>query len=306
VFLFRRTLRLPNEQARRMDPISPELVLVDPDLAGEARARLGDPRESNGRVSPSHISHAVPRRRIAGAGAVARPVPSTVRLPIVSRPKAPVAGVRSEALPHHVVRPKLLLVAVGLVGFILGVVLPPIGSEGDRAPSRKPLASGDKQPVSTIPPSTTPAGATVHRDVAQMHARPRTAKQLEPPAAFPVKKKERLRQSKISEPASSPPIARRRTTREPTRARVPTRLFVWLPSRRASYYHVRFLKDTRTVFEAWPTDPRVSVPLRGTFRGRSFAFTNGRYRWIVEPAFGPRSEARYGEPIVRSIWIVRT
>jgi hypothetical protein len=88
-------------------------------------------------------------------------------------------------------------------------------------------------------------------------------------------------------------------------SRVATRLFVWLPSRGARYYHVQFLKGRRTVFEAWPTDARVTVPLRGTFRGRRFAFTDGRYRWIVRPAFGPRSSGRYGEPIVRSTWVVR-
>jgi hypothetical protein len=68
---------------------------------------------------------------------------------------------------------------------------------------------------------------------------------------------------------------------------------------------VQFLKGKRTVFEAWPTDPRVTVPLRGTFRGRRFAFDSGRYRWTVRPAFGPRTNGRYGEPIVRSIWVVR-
>jgi hypothetical protein len=86
---------------------------------------------------------------------------------------------------------------------------------------------------------------------------------------------------------------------------VPTRLFLWLPRPGASYYNVQFLKGKRTVFEAWPKDARVTVPMRGTFRGRKFAFTNGRYRWIVRPAFGPRLTRRYGEPIVRSVWVVR-
>jgi hypothetical protein len=186
------------------------------------------------------------------------------------------------------------------------VVLPPIGSEDDRATSSKPLASGDKQPASMIPRSTTPAGAAVHRDVRKDAREPENGQADRAAGRVSVKKTERPRESKISEPASPPPIARSRVAREATRVRVPTRLFVWLPSRRASYYRVRFLKGTRTIFEAWPTDPRVSVPLRGAFRGRSFAFTNGRYRWIVRPAFGRRSEGRYREPIVRSIWLVRS
>jgi hypothetical protein len=86
-------------------------------------------------------------------------------------------------------------------------------------------------------------------------------------------------------------------------ARIARRLFVWLPIRGASHYNVRFFDGSQTVFEAWPTDARVTVPIRGTFRGRPFEFTNGRYRWVVRPAFGTRSSGRYGDPIVRSVWV---
>jgi hypothetical protein len=284
-----------------MEPISPELVLVDPGLGREARARLGDPKMSNGRVPPTQTSNASPARKIVGAGAVARSVPSTVGLPIAPDPKAAVAGVQTEALPYHVVRPKLLVVAVGLVGFTLGVLLPPIGTEGDPAPSRRLLAFRETQPGSTIPRPTTPAASSVRSDPRKGES----AQARQSDGRVSAKRKERSRQTKISKPASSPSSGRRHGAHEPTRGRVPTQLFVWLPSRGAGYYHVQFLKGKRTIFEAWPTAPRVTVPLRGTFRGRSFAFTNGRYRWIVQPAFGSRSQARYGDPIVRSTWVVR-
>jgi hypothetical protein len=288
-----------------MDPISPELVLVDPELAREARARLGDPGKSNGTVPLSPIPRALPRPRIVGAGAVAASVGSTARLPIVPLREAEVASVATEARPHHVVRPKLLVVAVGLVGFILGVLLPPIGTGDDPGPSQELLASREARPASVIPRSITPTASSVRSDPRKRKIQAEIAQATQSAGSAPAKPKEGPHQSKPSEPATSPSTGRRRGAHETTRGQLPTRLFVWLPSRGAHYYHVQFLKGTRTIFEAWPTDPRVTVPLRGTFRGRRFAFANGRYRWIVRPAFGPRSEARYGEPIVRSAWVVR-
>jgi hypothetical protein len=289
----------------RMDPISPELVLVDSELAREARARLSDPRKSNGTVPVSPIPKALRRPRIVGAGAVAESVPSTVRVPFVPLLEAEVAYVETEPGPHHLVRPKLLLVAVGLVCFILGVLLPPIGTEGDPDPSQKPLASRQEQRGSMIPRLTAPAASSIHSDPRKGEtAQAESARATRSAGHVSTKRKENPRQSKLSQRATSPSSGRRRGAHESTRGRVPTRLFVWLQTRGAHYYHVEFLKGTRTMFEAWPTDPRVTVPLRGTFRGRSFAFTKGRYRWIVQPAFGPRAQARYGQPIVRSVWVV--
>jgi len=289
-----------------MDPLSPELVLVDPELAREARARLDDPGQSNGTLPLSPIPKALPRLRILGAGAVAGSVGSTARLPVVPlREAAEVAYLETQAGPRHVVRPKLLVVAVGLVGFILGVLLPPIGTGGDPGPSREPLASPEPRPTSMIPRSISPTASSVRSDPRKGETQAEIAQATQSAGSVPAKRKETPHQSNRSEPTTLPPTGRRRGAHEATRRQVPTRLFVWLPRRGARYYRVQFLKGTRTIYEAWPTDPRVTVPLRGTFRGRSFAFTNGRYRWIVQPAFGSRSEGRYGEPVVRSTWVVR-
>jgi hypothetical protein len=288
-----------------MDPISPELVLVDPELARLARARLADRGNSNGRVSASPFADQAPRRLIVGAGAVARSVPSTVRMPLVRLREAPVAEVASEKGPRHALWPKLLLIAAGLFGFLLGVLISLIIAGDDPGPSRQSLAPGEEQAASVIPRSSTRAGSSLRNAQRTDETRTETRQSAPPAGRGSAKRKERPRKSKAAEPASSPPTRRRRGAREATRGRVPTRLFVWLPSRGARYYHVQFLKGTRAVFEAWPTDPRVTVPLRGTFRGRSFSFAKGRYRWIVRPAFGPRSKGRYGDPIVRSIWVVR-
>jgi hypothetical protein len=124
-------------------------------------------------------------------------------------------------------------------------------------------------------------------------------------AVSPARKAE-PRPGKAASRRGTPPPATASSegARRPKEGGAATRLFAWLPRRSARYYQVRFFRGARIVFEAWPTEPRVTVPLRGEFRGKPFAFTRGRYGWIVRPGLGPRSRPRYGKPIVRSVWTV--
>jgi hypothetical protein len=287
-----------------MDPLSPELVLVDPELARRARARLPDLGASNGRVTSLPIAGAADRRPIVGAGAVVRSLPSTVRRPVVRLREAAAPEMRTVQAPRHAVRPKLLVVSASFVSFLLGTFIPFVVADDDATPSGRPLASKGEPPAAVIPNSAQSVGSSLHSAdrTTETQAEGRQATRPGRPLA---KRKERARPGQSSHPASSPQLRRRQGAGGARQDQVPTRLFVWLPSRGALYYHVQFLKGARPIFEAWPTDARVTVPLRGTFRGRRFAFTEGRYRWIVRPAFGPRTARRYGEPIVRSIWVVR-
>jgi hypothetical protein len=294
-----------------MDPISPELALVDPELARLARAQLPELGSLNGAVTPSHaepVAGVALRRAIvgAGAGSVARSTPPTAHLPLVRLREAAVAEVDPEVEPG---RPgtKLLLFAAGLCVFLLGVFIPQVVTGGDPAPSVQPRASGKEEPAPATPRPATSAGSSLRStpQPSETQAEVGQAARRAGPVSVRREPKPPRRTARPRRPAPSLPTRRGERARKSTNGRVPTRLFVWLPNRGASYYNVRFLKGTRTVFEAWPTDARVTVPIRGTFRGRRFAFTNGRYRWVVRPAFGPRSSSRYGEPIVRSIWVVQ-
>jgi hypothetical protein len=144
------------------------------------------------------------------------------------------------------------------------------------------------------------------------------------------------RNGRISTPTESMPVPRtgdarqNRRTREPRRAsgtatphatkpvippkkrpqpvqpsELPTRVFVWPAVSRATFYKVEFFRRGRKIFEASPTMARIELPLRWVFRGRHFRLTPATYGWEVRPAFGPRSRPRYGKPITRSTWTAR-
>jgi hypothetical protein len=269
---------VPNELAQSMEPISPELVLVDPELAQRARARLPDSGHVNGsgglRPDPISAAEAAPTVRKGG--------------------------------PPPALRPRFLVVAAAVLFVAFGVLIWPALSGDDSVPPSRSIAGGEPQPAPALPRTRKGGPSAPRRPV-------RTPPQIQrkgeragrvggraavKPRARPRRSKEPARSKEPSAQLKTGPAARRTTPP------VPTRLFVWLPRRGAGYYNVQFFKGARTVYEAWPTDPRVTVPMRGTFRGNKFEFTNGRYRWIVRPAFGPRSQPRYGEPIVRSVWVV--
>lgn len=61
-------------------------------------------------------------------------------------------------------------------------------------------------------------------------------------------------------------------------------LLVWKPVRRASYYNAQLFHGNRKLLTRWPRVPRLQL--------RSLAA--GHYCWYVWPAFGKRSERRYG------------
>jgi hypothetical protein len=286
----------PTTQAQ----VFPRLVPRRPNVGAGAVASPTPPT-TRAQVFP----RLVPRRPIVGAGAVARSTPPTARMPLVLLREAAVAELDAEVEPRQPSR-KLLLVGAGLCVFLLGVFIPQVITGGDPAPSEQPRrASVDKQPAAAGPRPA--ASADSSRDATRQPRDTGIGRAARHTGDVAAKGSARPPQDAAPPPREAPSA---QTTREEgapqaTEGDVPTRLFVWLPLRGADYYNVRFLKGTRTVFEAWPTDARVTVPVRGTFRGKRFAFTKGRFRWIVRPAFGPRASARYGAPIVRSVWAVR-
>lgn len=71
----------------------------------------------------------------------------------------------------------------------------------------------------------------------------------------------------------------------------------WTPQAGASYYNVQIFRGPRRVLNAWSTDTRLRVPEGVLRQGRS-------YVWVVWPAAGERSAARYGTAIGRATFAI--
>jgi hypothetical protein len=69
----------------------------------------------------------------------------------------------------------------------------------------------------------------------------------------------------------------------------------WTPVRRATYYNVQLFRDGRKILSAWPEKARYRLKKRWTYRGKRRHLVPGKYRWLVFPAYGPRSKSNYGK-----------
>jgi hypothetical protein len=270
-----------------MEPLTPELALVDPELARFARDQLPAPSDtlslSRGAVSlhkdlvraPSarpNRDEVVPRLEKlldapSGVAAEARAeldAPKVDReLPVPSRPRW---------------RRRVFLAALT---FVLGVAavfaFAPDSIVREQAPSRASKKASDRvnRPARAPTPTskaTRPAGV----------AAPKASRRPGLPNA------EKQTKARSKRPSLSS-----------------TRLFIWPAVSRATFYKVEFFRRGREIFRALSPASRLELPLRWIYRGRRIQLTPGVYSWRVSPAFGPRSRLRYGNPIIRSTWVAR-
>jgi hypothetical protein len=82
-------------------------------------------------------------------------------------------------------------------------------------------------------------------------------------------------------------------------------LLRWTPVRGASYYNVQLYRDGRKILTAWPTGASYRLKKRWNYAGVTRRLTPGRYRWLVWPGFGRRSESDYGERLGPTAFRVR-
>jgi hypothetical protein len=281
-------------QDDRAEPLSPELALVDPELARAARALLpdvgGTGRTSDAREAAPQDGEE-PSATAAATDVPARTEPSLrQRLldagadPQVLGPPGPYAEVDdSSTLAEKHPRSRrrswrrrlVALTLLALVGAAVAFLVFDPQSDGTGAGLLNPPAAPDEAGRAPAPPTDTdtPGRAT-----------PRPAGGRAP-----------RRSSTSRHTPTNPP---------PAGAAATTRTFVWPPVPRARFYRVEFFTRGRKIFEASPRRPRLTLPLRWRYRGRRFRLARGTYRWRVRPAFG-RSSPRFGAPITRSIWVVR-
>ena len=251
--------------------ISPELVLVDPELAALARKQLPDP----GWLGRRHL--------------VAEDVDAAAP-PGAERERA-TTGSRS---PRG--RASSLLLALGalslaLNGFWLAQALGGGTTASARADAGPTLQTAAEVPASAVtaaaPPSRLPDALAV--------STPGTAGGTSSAGA---------------EHASSARRAHARAQlRNATKTRVagPTvQGLQWKPVARARYYDVVLWRDGKRVADLWPTAPRVVLPVTPLdHESTSTRLSPGRYLWFVYPGFGAKPAQQYGALAQSGVLVVQ-
>jgi hypothetical protein len=241
----------PRTTSPELGPVTPELVLIDPELARAARALLPD------------LPRAIPTQSVV---ANSRDADQFAFVEVLRSSVEP-AGAEKALQP----RAGLGRVAVaGVVGLaLLAAVL--VRSEWRSTPRQEstftaapparspvPPASARTDPASTpaVPGQTTPA--------------PTPSTPTTPPVPAP------------SSPASDPP-APPATTSEPAAPVPPGQTFVWAAAPGSAAYEFQLFRGNARIFRARALEPRLELPGRWRQGGRTQTLTPGTYRWYVWP-----------------------
>jgi hypothetical protein len=302
------------------EPLSPELALVDPQLADLARERLRVARDSaafgrraasasrkrpaedraDARSASDEYAERRPGERLAVGRAAARSqddrsgTASTVpesELEFSASPPddaegGPSSG-RTRPRRRRVFTAALGVLAVGAAAF--PIVAHEVTDVGGGVIGTTPTRS------ESLPAKRTGDARENHRTSEPPRAGTGTA--------VPHSTKPAVQPKKGSQSHSTKPAVQPKKGLQPGRpSKFPTRVFVWPAVSRATFYKVEFFRRGRKIFEASPTVARIELPLRWAFRGRHFRLTPATYKWEVRAAFGPRSHPRYGKLITQSKW----
>jgi hypothetical protein len=248
------------------DPISPELALVDPELARRARAQLdslGQPASRAPDFDAEPQSRVAPRRDTGATSRRARVVLAAVAV------MAGLAGAGFTAAKLTGENSRLF--ARGSLPGGSVVVRPQETSESTgKAPQRKPATRAH---------AASGAGADRRR-----RDRPGTRKASRPGL--------QQKRSASSGNAGTPPSSASKVG-GPTAP-----VFSWVAVRGATYYDFELFRGAERVFTGRPRQPRLTLPSTWTYAGRRFSRAPGSYRWLVRPVFHANTKTRYGPAIV--------
>jgi outer membrane biosynthesis protein TonB len=222
----------PRERAR--EPISPELVLVDPELAAGARAAL-----------PDH------------------PWPAPVPIDPSLRPG-----------PGRQFRVGAILGQLGFVAaFILVISVLSVVPKGDRptfaarpAPA-KPRTSQPAAPQRTQPPTVRKKPPAARKKPPAARKKP-AVKRAEPKRAPVRRPKPKPAAPPKNKPRRSTPTKPRKQPKF-----TPARTFSWPPQARAASYQFTFFRNGRAFYRTRTRAPRVELPPRVRFTSGRYRWT---------------------------------
>jgi hypothetical protein len=231
-----------------VDEISPELALVDPELAAEARASLPDPK-------PLARDRPVER-------------PAALELPA----PAPQGSRRSRGRDVLSVTASLgaLILALALAAYV--VIRPQDDPATAASPAQPPASPAPEPPAAPAQQQPQPQPSAAARPKPQPAPPPASRRKATP--APPPPTANVLGAKKVKPPA--PPTARRRKASPRPPADI-QRVFIWAPAKGALYYRVEFLRNGKPFHAAQTADASLRLPA-------TLKLPPGTYRWSVRPA----------------------
>jgi hypothetical protein len=246
------------------DPISPELVLVDPELARRARARLNS-LDQPGFRAPVYADSksALATRRI---------------------------DTKATSRPGRVAFAALAVIA-GLAG--AGFTAAKLTGDNSRLYARGSLSGGS---VVVRPQETRESTAKARQPATRAHTTATAGAERRRPGRAGTSNANRPGFQRRRRANSGNP----RTPRSgPSQVAAPTTpIFSWVAVRGAAYFDFELFRGSERVFTARPRQPRLTLPSTWTYAGRRYSRAPGSYRWLVRPVFVANRKTRYGPAIV--------
>jgi hypothetical protein len=298
------------------EPISPELVLVSPELAQAVREQVSTPAPAVAESEPHELDReegtedatlaptldereieTLERRQARADRAV--PVPAKDLMPTDEERHAELAKAVREQLSRHAELSQA--VREHLSSPVPAVAKPEPDEQSASAYEMSARPSRPMPPPYPRPDITEPAPEPEprrrrSRKLAFVVALV-TLAAVGAAAAFAW---DHFRSTPKGTQASAPPPSEAQVTTSVAPgagAFVPGRTWVWSTSKGARAYLVRFFLNGREILTRRTAKNQLTLP-------RSFRYTAGSYRWSVVPVSGPLSRPSYGRPIVDSTFVL--
>lgn len=319
------TLSSTTTRALRDDLVSPELVLVDPDLAVRARHRLAEPADSSRRTErEARSTPSSPRDADVVADAVA--ISSTVAVSDAAAVSSTVAvsdaaAVSDTAAASSTVVPDIPDVA-GVPelpdAFTSATPGAPDAAETFVAPDDAVRRLDAFAAEASEPPpqrlrrvlaavAVTSAGLALAFLLAEGQLGPGQASlAVEDSASTELPQRSGEVDTAPSPPGTVPeePPA----TVEPPSTAPPeppaspaSQRFAWAPVPGATEYHVELFRGSTRIFASNTPRPEITIPRRWTFEAKPYRLEPAEYRWYVWPVVGGK---RTTEAVVQARLVV--